>query len=523
MSEEFEQLSRYRAGELTPEAMRALEAAPGFAERLRQLQALDVAVAALPVDLPPANLDALLSKVRRPAAKPRSAGPNFRVGVLAALVVAGLLSWTFFGGAPESWVVVPAGDVAIDGKAVTAPTAPRSGQWSLAVAPGSSAQVVGPDAAVLVAGGAALTHRKGLSLDRGTVLVRAGQASLAAAGSVVQVNGASVISMEPAEGVARVTELLSHTSSGDLMKTQWMKLSTLAVTAAAVGGGLTLFVVDGHASVRTADGPPVVVRAGEQWKPGAAKPSPYRAPEAAPGAAESAAAITGEATRAPASADLKALTAPQLVAMVETLRDEKEALLKQREELKKKAAAEAAPPARNYYRFDPEEALASAKKGELRLRGPQLGRDDIKLDDKLRDELSLTADEAAQVKQIFDASTARTRSALLGLYKEIGGDMNQAATWESTTILSELRLKSLKDEYPDAVRTLANERAGLVPVGDPSVGPPVLRAYRQFVIEDERTISELEKLLGPRRTEELLNHPKYPHSNHTFGVGPAKP
>jgi len=526
MSEEFEQLSRYRAGELTPEASRALEAQPGFAERLRQLQSLDAAVEALPVGLADPKLEALLARVRRPEPKRREAGLNFRVGLVAAAVAAGFLGWTLFAPDGERWVVVPSGEVQIDGRAVTAPSSQGSGQWAVAVGPAGSAQLVQQGAQVLVPGGGRLSHRKGLSLDRGSALVRAEELTLRASSAAVTVNGVSVVSMEPAEGVARVTQLLSTTTSGELMKTQWMKLSTVAVTAAALGGGLTLFVVDGHASVRQGDGAPLVLQAGEQWKTGDARPTPYRPAKvaaAAPSAAPGAAALTGESTRPTGAADLQALTQPQLVAMVEGLRDEKESLLKQREALKKKIEGEDERPARNYYRLAQEELLASAKKGELRLRGPQLSGMETKIDDKVRDELGLTASEIARVREIFEASTARTRTGLLALYQEIGGDPNQASTLGTETIFNELRAKSLKDDFPDSVRTLADERAGLIAPRDPAAGPPVMRACRLFIVEDERVISELEKLLGPRRSEEFLNHPKTSHNDHTFGVGPRKP
>lgn len=519
MSEEYEQLSRYRAGELTPEAARALEAQPGFADRLRQLQSLDKAVEALPVGMSDAKLDALLSKVRRPEPRARPKTLELRVGMVAAALIACFLGWTFFGSQPAPWVLVPSGDVTVDGQPVTSVTTQGAGKWSVAAAPSSSAQLVKQGALVLVPGGAQLTHGKMLSLDRGSVLVRADALLLGASTAAVEVNGVSVVSMEPAEGVARVTELLSTTTSGELMKTQWMKLSTVAVTAAALGGGLTLFVVDGHASVRQGEGVPVVVQAGERWKSGDAKPTSFRA-AAVPGEEPAKAALTGESTRpSTPPSDLSGLTQPQLLAMVETLRDEKEALLSQREALKKADER----PKRNYYRMEQEELIASAKKHELRLRGPQLGGNETKIEDAVRDDLAMTPEEVAKVKEIFEASNTRVRTALVALYKEIGGDPNLASTLGTETIFNELRSKALKNDFANSVRALANERAGLSPASNPSSGPPVMRASRLFIIEDERVISELEKLLGPRRAEEFLNHPKVHHNDNVFGVGPPRP
>jgi hypothetical protein len=110
---------------------------------------------------------------------------------------------------------------------------------------------------------------------------------------------------------------------------------------------------------------------------------------------------------------------------------------------------------------------------------------------------------------------------LRSIYREIGGDPGAAETLSGEGLLSELRDTSLPGEFENAVRQLANERAGLVPQGDPTSGSAILRALRIFVGEDERVIDELERLLGPRRAEALLNHAEFPKSDHTFGVGPS--
>ena len=512
MSESYEQLSRYRAGELTPEAMRALEAQPGFAERLQDLKSLDAAVVALPVDdLPDEKLATLMAKVKRPepvaARRPRL---ELRVGFAAAAVVVALLGWTFFGPAPEPWVVVPSGDVRVDGLQLSAP-ATQNGAWNLVVADDASAQLAGLNAAVFVPGGATLSHGRTLSLHRGTVLVRAEDLTV---GSVT-VNGISVLTMEPAAEVARVTELLSTTPSGALMKNQWLKLSTVAASAAAVGIGLTLFVLDGHASVRPGEGGAVIVNAGEKWNAADAKSMPFKVK-----APVVEAALTGPSTR---PTELQAMTQPQLIAMVEALRDEKEVLLKQREALKRDAEDKKDRPKKNYYRIETDELTASAKKGELRFRGPQMGGTETQIDPKVRDDVALTAEEMARIKEIFEASSARVRTGLIALYKEMGGDPNFAASLGTETIFNELRNKALKGDFAESIRTLAEERAGLIPVGNPAAGPIVMRAARVFLTEDERVIAELEKLLGSRRAEEYLNHPDTQHHDNTFGVGPRAP
>jgi hypothetical protein len=72
----------------------------------------------------------------------------------------------------------------------------------------------------------------------------------------------------------------------------------------------------------------------------------------------------------------------------------------------------------------------------------------------------------------------------------------------------------------EAVRTLAEQRAGLRPTTHAGSGTPILRALSLFLAEDTKVITELEQLLGPRRAEALLNHNDMPHSDHVFGVGP---
>jgi hypothetical protein len=88
MSEDFEVVSRYRAGELTEPEMRAFEAQPGFSERLSQLERLDAAARGLSNALEPQRLEALMAKVKRPAAPRARALPALG---LVGLLVAGLV------------------------------------------------------------------------------------------------------------------------------------------------------------------------------------------------------------------------------------------------------------------------------------------------------------------------------------------------------------------------------------------------------------------------------------------------
>lgn len=493
MSEAYEQLSRYRAGELTPEAMRALEAEPGFADRLRHLESLEKAVATLPVGLPEASVDALIARVRRPEPQPkrRGSGLELRVGIVTAALVAAFLGWTFLAPGPAQWTVVRPG---------AAPSVVAQ-KWKVA----GPAQVFADGVAVLVPEGAQLSHGALLTLEQGTAIVQGLGVSVKAERAVVEIDGVAVLTMEPAEGVDRVTDVLAHTSSGELMKTQWLKLSTVAATAAALGGGLTLFVVDGHARVRQGSGVPVVVKAGETLAPGATTPVKT-------------VTVPGPSVdRLPRANDpVEQMTQPQLVALAKALLDEKETLLRQREALKAKLDEKEKPPKRNNYRLAPEELTALAQKGEVRLRGPQLSGAELKIDPKVLEDVGLSADDEAKVKAIFAASTARVRDGLAGLFREMGGDPGTLGT---DTVFNEIRGKSLGTEFADAVRTVANERAGLAQRS--AGGTPMLRAYRLLVDEDLAVIAQLEQLMGPRRAEQFLNHDALGNHDHGFRVGPA--
>lgn len=348
MNEDFEQLSRYRAGELAPDLARALESQPGFAERLRQLKLLDATAGGLSTELPPERLAALIAQVRRPVVKSASR-LNFRIGLAVFAIGFGVMALKTITQTGEPWTLISLGEVTVDGQPATQPRRLPRGSTVRTGATGA-AQLVGAGGWIGLPGGSEVTDARGRghALTHGNAAVMAEGMFLTAQDVSVEVHGLAVLSMEPSEGVARVTDTLNQIPSGELMKTQWMKLSTVAMTAAAVGGGLTLFVVDGHASVRQGDAPQVEVKAGERWKVGETKPSAYRAPapvvvaavakpEAVP------VALSGESTR-PTNPQLAALSPPELIAMIERLSDEKESLLKQREALKKKLDPEERPP-----------------------------------------------------------------------------------------------------------------------------------------------------------------------------------
>jgi hypothetical protein len=216
---------------------------------------------------------------------------------------------------------------------------------------------------------------------------------------------------------------------------------------------------------------------------------------------------------------LKPLSRPQLVARIETLRDEKEQLLREKADLKKKLEASSGESvARSYSRMSPEELAASAKKGELRVR-LNFSDSEYRVNKKVAERVGLTSAEEAALKKLYSDAAERVHAGLLKAYGQMGGDVNSALSFTTMALVEELRSKSLKGEFEDAIRQLANERAGLVPPSQPSTSSTVLNAFRHLWNEDDRIVNEIEALLGPARAEEYLNDKNGDHSDHVWGVG----
>lgn len=515
MIDRYEELLRYRAGELSPEAARAVEAWPDLAERLAELDALDAQLQALPTA--GGNLDQLVSRVRRP--QPRERQRRW-LGVAAlGLAAAAVLALVLRPVPEDPWLLSPLGaGTQLDGH--EAPRLPqRLGRTFRTRAGSGGAQLLSRRGWLGLSPGAEVSAGEALTLEAGAVAVEADALTLLVGSRLVTISGQAVVSAEPDEGSVRVTQTATSLSAGVTMKSQWMKLSSVALTAATVGGGLTVLVLDGHARIDEPKEAPIELRAGQQVSPATSRvPRPVQPP------APPSVAATEETVRVPA--DLAALERPQLVALVERLRDEKESLLTQRAALKQALASrekEESHPKRNFYRFEPEELLASAKLGEVRMRGPQVDGSALKLSPENASKLGLTPEEAAKVEAIYAASSTRVRDGFAKLYMEIGGDPSALST---LTIFEELRMKALPGEYEDAVRRLADARAGLPAAPGAAVGPTsaIGRAFALLDQEDQRTLTELEQLIGPARTEAMVNDEKnFPHHNHTFGVGPRKP
>ena len=487
------------------------------------LDRLDSAAAALPDGLDDAKADALVRAALPSAVNTAPVRSRWRlVATGAALGLAAALALGFVL-LPEDWpepgVLAVMGDVSFDGQ----PLRPLQGPVPLGRA---SVVKTGESGAAAIhrSGGTLLLARsssmKGRELLSGAVLVEGSRLKVAAHGLTVVVDGRTLVTMEPAAELVRVTP------SEDTMKNDWMKLGPAfaGVGAAAVLGVL---VLDGDATILAAEAAPVKVKAGEQWSAGDKTVRP---------AAPAATALEPEAL---AHESLQPMSRDQLVAHIEALRNEKEALLRERAVLRRSVEelqAQAAPPSsstrkldtvddpkqpRNYFQLTPEELKASAEKGELRLR-VALGEEVPKVDLRAADETGLTAAERTAIDGLYSASKQRLLAGMRELYVESGG--NAQVSWELSdeTLLREIREKAIKGDYSSAIRQLANERAGLQPKTGPGEGPTVLRAFRLVLEEDERFVAEVTALLGPRRAEAFLNHPGTPHSDNVFGVGPAK-
>ena len=525
---DLERLSMFDAGELNDAdaaAMRArLEAEPALREALDTLRQISTDALALDDGLTDAHADALVKgalAANRPAALRR--WPAFAAGAIAAA----LISYVALKPAAGLSVVATSGDVWFAGKPMKSGLAEpfRIGP-SLTTGEGSAALAFDGSTSVLVAQHTSIElGDDGVArLVAGAVVVNSDSAEvkLRAGADQVSVSGSAVLLMEPGDEVFRVTAALTPPHTETTMK-RWLTLGPTAALGAAAGAGLTLFVLHGEATVSSADAAVVKVAKGQSWSHG---DGAARQVSALTVGGEAMATRDGSASNEPGAvgvepAELKPLTRAQLVARIEALRDEKETLLREKAALKKKADDDEHPK-RNYFHLSQEELAASAAKGELRVRMPNFEGKEITVKPEVASDVGIRPEEAEAIKGIYGRSAQRVSAGLQAYYREIGGDPNLASTLSNFTILQELRAKALDGDYANAVRQMANERAGLVPLSDPASGSAVFRAYRMMWAEDDRVVSEVEALLGPSRAEQFLNHPSSDHGDHTWGVGPPK-
>jgi hypothetical protein len=173
-----------------------------------------------------------------------------------------------------------------------------------------------------------------------------------------------------------------------------------------------------------------------------------------------------------------------------------------------------------YYHLPPEALKASADKGELRLRLPQLRDEPVKVDDKAVSDVGLSDDERQKITDLYQASHDKLRTGLASLYREMGGDASAAATLSAESLMHEIQSKSLKGDLANAVNEAALERAGLPPLAGQQPGPPVTQAFRLLWQEDDQTVDALDALLGPARAESYLNDPNTSHSDWVTSHGP---
>lgn len=510
---QVERVARWLAGDL-PEAeaaqvSRLVETQAPWREARARLEALDALAARLPTELSPAQVESWVTR----ALPPRS----FRwLGLVAAAAVLVALVGAAWLNGPQ--VTAVAGDVRWNG-ATLEPGQSRRARAGVLQTRHGAATISLWDGELRVPEGTSLTLSGRPSLNAGTVVVR--DASLEAGGAVVTLQGVGVLSVEPLLSAIRDTSSLASMNEETLMTTGWLKLGAVGATTAVLGGAVTLSVVRGEAQVTPApEAATVVVRAGDSWRG-----APEGAPVLTKPTAAAPVAVAGAAQASPvagpqAAVALASLSKEQLVTFAEKLRDENLVLQKQRDALQKQMKDLGLDGARNYYRQEPDELRAAAAKGELRLRGPQLGERLPKFGSDVIAEASLTPEEVEKLKAIYQASAARAHEALRGIYLEIGGAASTADSLSSQGLLQEIADKSPAGTLAVAVRAVTKLRAGLIAPGSPATQVPLARAYLVFVTEDDRVISEIEALLGPRRAEALLYGKSFDHMDHAYGVGP---
>ncbi|MFT3839176.1 MAG: hypothetical protein QM723_19495 [Myxococcaceae bacterium] len=504
--DELERLSRYHAGELDAAERAAVEAElaqrADLREALEVLKSFDAAPQVLAPSLAGKALDELIAGVPRPAVEPpKRRWPSFAI---AAALLVGLVAYATTRSRP-SYAVALGSSVTVDGVALK-PGEPRSvdGTARLKTA-GAAAELIGAHGAWRIPDGAELSWGDSYGmLMAGTVVVSGDGTKLRAGSADLEIFGTAVASVEPENEVVRVNEALSTTTSEELVKKDWIKLPSLALA-----GGLTLFVLEGRAEAQTFSDK-VTVRAGQKWQPGSA-PTLLAAAPKSPG---------GQLAPPPHAGDPGA-SREQLLAEIEKLRDEKEALLKDREALKAQLAE--LKPKRNFYRLSKAELVELANKNEIEVRGNMMEDDDFKLNDETVKKLNLTAAERSKILAIMADATKRAHEGVMKQYIAMGGDANLASTLSVVSMVNEIRMKAVGDDYPDAIRQLANERAGLAPAADPNAGPVVLKTFRLLIAEDDRILDQLDALLGPSRAERMVNDETFGHSRHGYGVGPKSP
>lgn len=531
-SDDFELLSRFVAGELSAAEAEALQARvardPDLGAALEAMRALSLEAKHLPSTLSDQRAATLVRGALGPTHRNSS-----RILAFVGLVAGALVVLIAVSQRPPArpTVVVMGGEATLSGQVLEVGRAQpvALGDTMLARAHGAVLAMSGEDVAMLARNSALKSTSRGFELVSGAVVLSSGSSELEvqAGDDLVHLRGQAVLLMEPAHEVVRVTEALTPPHSENTLKTSWMMLGP-AVAGAAVGATLTLFVVHGEATVAAANSNAALVAhvdTGERWGHGEPRGKPLRAaltfaasatPQLAPGLDTRTAIASNE------PAELASLTRAQLVERIGALRDVQEQLLRERAELKKTLADESGEPhhSRNYYRLTPEELAQSAQNGELHLR-LNIDRPEYKVKKEVAERAGLTAAEEAALKQIYADSGVRLHNGLVDAYRQMGGDPNLAQTFTNFALIEELKSKSLKDDYADSIRQVANERAGLV-AGDPTSGSALLKAYRLLWAEDDRTVLEVEALLGPARAESFLNDKDAEHANLSWGVGPAK-
>lgn len=491
MMDAFEKLSQYRAGELSPEQMRALEAEPGFADGMKHLDALDAAVAALPFALTPARVEGLVQKVRRPGARNRARlFARVAVAVAAVAVAGGGAGWAWSEGWFTPFHVVPDGEVDVDGQAAHAAQVAR-GAFEVVTTARSSATVEGRGMTLSMAPRSRLEVTPREIQLRGTAVVRGHGVSLTVGFTDVWVDGVAVVSFDEARGP--LLWAVTGDRRGPFIDQGWRAFEhpsgrpRLEATP-----DTTVVVVEGHARVHADEGV-LEVAAGQYSLSDRAVPLPddVAPPPVAP-------------------------TPAQLTERFEKTLRANDALLGHAPGRADSLATDSAKQWRGSRHRPSSELLAElARTGAVWLRGPQLDGPEFSIPIEAWDAVHVPEPTQERVMAAWQASTLRVRTALIALAQEAGigvGTMNQRQ------LLEALRARAPDDEWADAVRQVANERAGLAP--RQAGGTSVYRALRVLADEDFAAMDALDQILGAR-ADRFIDDPALGNLDHAFRVGPA--
>lgn len=265
--EDQQRLSRYRAGELSAEEARALEAElaarPELAQALAQLPAPEAPVA-------PSGSPAPVS-APRPASAPAAPRQAWGLWLLSGSLAVALVVMVAVP-APNRATAL-AGPVTVRGKTLVAGESVMSPKQLVTGVWGSAEVRMTSGTLVLLPEQSVLEFADAPELVRGAVGI-VGRSPLVVGDRHLAIDGEAFVALEPLEGSFRRP---GHLTRDDIMSAR-MKVRVAAAPAAE--GRLTVAVLEGRVTITSAGTSPVSVEAGDEWKAPSAKPPEPSKPDA---------------------------------------------------------------------------------------------------------------------------------------------------------------------------------------------------------------------------------------------------